>query len=104
MRFTDKGIAALKSKAERYEVWESNRTGLGGRVSPAGRKSWIYMYRFDGRPRRMTLGSYPAMGLANARQDNDRNICRNSDLARDIDGIAVWQQAIQKHQIDIFVL
>ena len=67
MRFTDKGIAALKAKAERYEMWESNRTGLGVRVSPAGRKSWVYMYRFDGRPRRMTFGTYPAMGLAKAR-------------------------------------
>lgn len=67
MKFTDKGIAALKAKAERYEVWEPNRTGLGVRVSPAGRKSWVYMYRYQGRPRRMTLGAYPAMGLAKAR-------------------------------------
>ena len=67
MRFTDKGIAALKSKAERYEVWEDGRTGLGARVSTVGRKSWIYMYRFEGKPRRMTLGVYPHMTLANAR-------------------------------------
>ncbi len=51
MRFTDKGIAALKPKAERYEVWEDGKTGLGVRVSTRGRKSWIYMYRFDGRAR-----------------------------------------------------
>ena len=48
MRFTDKGIAALKPKAERYEVWEAGKTGLGLRVSTRGRKSWIYMYRFSG--------------------------------------------------------
>jgi integrase len=67
MRFTDKGIAALKPKAERYEVWEDGKTGLGVRVSTRGRKSWIYMYRFDGRARRMTLGTYPPLTLANAR-------------------------------------
>jgi integrase len=67
MRFTDRSIRALKAKAERYEVWEDGRTGLGVRISTVGRKSWIYMYRFDGKPRRMTLGVYPAMTLANAR-------------------------------------
>ena len=67
MRFTDRGIAALKPKAERYEVWEDGRTGLGVRMSPKGRKSWIYMYRFDGKARRMTLGTYPNLSLASAR-------------------------------------
>ena len=67
MRFTDKGIVALKPKAERYEVWEDGKTGLGVRVSTRGRKSWIYMYRFGGRARRMTIGTYPPLTLANAR-------------------------------------
>lgn len=67
MRFTDRGIQALKPKAERYEAWEGGRTGLGVRVAPSGRKSFVYMYRFDGKPRRMTLGAYPRIGLADAR-------------------------------------
>jgi integrase len=67
MKFTDKGIAALKAKAERYEVWEDGRTGLGVRVSPKGRKSWVFMYRFGGKARRMGFDTYPAVGLANAR-------------------------------------
>jgi integrase len=67
MRLTDRGIAALKPKADRYEIWEDGRTGLGIRVSPAGRKSWVYMYRFGGKPRRMTLGAYPVLGLAKVR-------------------------------------
>ena len=66
MKLTDRAIKALKPRPERYEVWEDGRTGLGLRVSPAGRKSWIYMYRFDGNPRRMTLGTYPALGLGSA--------------------------------------
>jgi integrase len=67
MRFTDRSIAGLKPKAKIFEVWEDGRTGLGVRMSPKGRKSWNYMYRFDGRARRMTLGTYPAVGLASAR-------------------------------------
>ena len=67
MRLTDRSIAALKPKTERYEAWEDGRTGLGVRVSTKGRRSWVYMYRFEGRARRMTLGVYPKMGLADAR-------------------------------------
>jgi integrase len=67
MRFTDKGIAALKPKADRYEVWEDGRNGFGVRVAPSGRRSWLYMYRFGGKARRMTLGPYPAVTLASAR-------------------------------------
>src|SRR5262249_6050199 len=64
-RLTDKSIVALRTKAKRYEVWEGG--GFGVRVSPRGIKSWVWVYHFDGRPRRMTFGTYPAMGLADAR-------------------------------------
>jgi Arm DNA-binding domain/Phage integrase family len=64
-RFTDKFIAALRPTAERFEKWEGG--GFGIRVSPRGGKAWIWVYHFDGRPRRMTFGAYPAVGLADAR-------------------------------------
>jgi integrase len=64
-RFTDKSIAALRPRSDRFEVWEGG--GFGIRVSPRGVKSWVLVYHFAGRPRRMTLGTYPAMGLADAR-------------------------------------
>ena len=67
MRFTARNIEALKPKAPRYEVWEDGGTGFGLRVAPSGRRSWIFMYRYRGRPRRMTLGTYPALSLADAR-------------------------------------
>ena len=66
MKFTSKGIAALKPKSERFEVWEDSRTGFGLRVTPKGRKSFVYMYRFDGKARRLTLGASPAVSLASA--------------------------------------
>ena len=63
-RFTDRSIAALRPKPARYEVWEGG--GFGVRVSPRGVKTWVWVYRFAGRPRRMTLGTYPAMRLVDA--------------------------------------
>ncbi|MFT5446554.1 MAG: integrase [Gammaproteobacteria bacterium] len=69
MKFTARSIDALKPATPqqgRYEVWEDNGKGLGLRVSSKDRKSWVFMYRFEGRPRRMTLGTYPAMTLAKA--------------------------------------
>ena len=91
MRFTDRGIAALKAKTERYEVWEDGRTGLGCRVSPKGRKTFIFMYRFDGRARRMGLGTYPLISLASARVKHSR---ARSALSKGIDPGA--QQVAQK--------
>ena len=66
MPFTDRQIAALKSKNDRYEIREPGRTGLGVRVTPRGEKSWAFMYRFNGKQKRMTLGAYPEMSLSRA--------------------------------------
>ncbi len=67
MRLTDSKVKSLRPKESRYIVWEDGGTGLGVRVSPADRKSFIFMYRFDGKPRMMTLGPYPKLKLVTAR-------------------------------------
>ena len=64
MKLTDRQVRNLKPKSQRYEEWEGD--GLGIRVAPSGRKSWIYMYRFNGTARRMTFGTYPALSVAEA--------------------------------------
>lgn len=66
MKFTDRSIQSLKTKASRYVVWEDNGNGFGLRISPKGRKSFIYMYRFLGTARMMTMGDYPKMQLSEA--------------------------------------
>lgn len=69
MKFTDRKIQNLKAGANRYIEWEENAHGLGTlgiRVAPTGRRSWIVMYYFEGRPRMMTLGVYPQMKVADA--------------------------------------
>jgi integrase len=63
--FTDKTISNLKPKATRYEVLEGG-TGLAIRVTPRGVKTFQFLYRHGGKPRRMTLSIYRPAGLANA--------------------------------------
>jgi len=41
--------------------------GLALRVSYGGAKAWIFLFRFHGKLRRVSLGRYPGMGLAEAR-------------------------------------
>ena len=65
-RLTDRSIEALRPRAVRYEVWDEARKGFGLRVTPRGVKSFVWVYHFDGRPRRLTFGAYPRLSLANA--------------------------------------
>ena len=45
----------------------TDATGLAVRVSPNSAKTWVWRYRFGGKQKRLTLGSYPAMSLGEAR-------------------------------------
>jgi len=67
MPFTDKQVQALRPKKARYETPEPGRTGLAIRVSPHGVKSWAFRYRYRGEQKRMLLGNYPALTLADVR-------------------------------------
>ena len=64
MKLTDRQVKNLKPKSERYEVWEGR--GFGIRVFPSGVKSWVCMYRIDGKAKRITFGNYPKMSVAQA--------------------------------------
>ncbi len=50
------------------DYWDTHASGFGLRVSAAGQKSWVTIYRHNGRLRRMTLGAYPTLSLADARR------------------------------------
>lgn len=67
MPFTDTKIKSMKPTTSRRIVWEDGETCLGIRISPTGRRSFIFMYRFEERARMMTVGLYPKMSLATAR-------------------------------------
>ena len=54
------------SRPDKY----SDQQGLQLLVRSTGTKSWISAYRFDGKQQKTTLGTYPQMGLAEARVAN----------------------------------
>jgi len=66
--FTDAFIKSLKPAATRYDVYDKNLAGFGVRVSKSGTKSWVALSRNMQRKTRVTLGRYPQMPLAAARQ------------------------------------
>jgi integrase len=45
--------------------------GLYMEISPAGGKWWRFKYRFGGKEKRLSLGTYPDTGLADARERRD---------------------------------
>ncbi len=67
-RFTDKLIKSLKPKPQRYDVREKSGQGFGIRIFPSSQKSWIFLYHFEGKKKRMTLGAYPIVSLTEARK------------------------------------
>jgi len=68
IRVKDRRVMALKpTPGRQVDYFDERFPGFGVRVSPLGRKSWFVMYRFRGRPRRLTFGPYPHLSLADAR-------------------------------------
>jgi hypothetical protein len=66
--FTAPWVTSVKPPAVgQVDYFDTRPPSLGLRVSSSGRKIWFIMYRSGGRLRRLTLGTYPALGLADAR-------------------------------------
>lgn len=63
-----KTIKAIKPDgARRLEVPDPALSGLYLVVQQSGVKSWALRYRYGGKPKKLTLGRWPLMGLAEAR-------------------------------------
>lgn len=67
INLTARVVEALKPTVGQVDYRDKSVPGFGIRVSPGGRKSWTVVYRTNGRLRRMTLGVYPHVSLAEAR-------------------------------------
>lgn len=66
---TDFDCRKAKGDPERRsELHDGRVAGLSLRITPSGIKSWSFIYRSHGKRHRITLGRYPAMTLADARQ------------------------------------
>jgi integrase len=66
---TDAGIQRLKPPASgQVDCFDQGYPGLALRMSYGGGKTFVFFYRLGGRLRRLTLGTYPAITLAEARE------------------------------------
>lgn len=69
MSLTDSWLKHTHNKeGDRTYVKSDREVGLGARVSPKGKIVFQYRYRYDGKPKRLDLGVYPALSLKDARK------------------------------------
>lgn len=89
-----KAIDALKPMDKRYEVHDLLCPGFSIRVYPSGKKVFTVKYRYGVKQRRMQVGVYPRLSLAEARA-RATEACRMVD-----DGI---DPAAKRRQLDMRV-
>lgn len=66
---TDRQVLGLKPRATPYEITVTDARGLAIRILPSGSKTFEFRYvTLNGRRRRLVLGTYPGLGLAEARR------------------------------------
>ena len=69
MALSDASIRALKPRGSVYAV--TDEKGLSLQTTVSGTKLWRFRYQFGGKPRVISLGSYPEVPLAEARRKRD---------------------------------
>lgn len=84
-KLSDAYVKSTKLKAGRH----GDGGGLYLNVSATGSKSWVYLWKRNGRAREMGLGSYPEVPLAKAR---DRARQAREDVAAGLDPIDTRKQ------------
>jgi integrase len=69
VKLTVRKLQSLKGASSgQIDYWDQSFPRFGVRVSRLGRKSWVVFYRYNGRARRLTLGTCPPTDLAKARE------------------------------------
>lgn len=63
---TDTAIRGVKPASKPQKLFDGN--GLFLFIAPSGAKSWRVKYRFQGREKLLTLGTYPQLSLKEARE------------------------------------
>ncbi len=66
--FTTLAAQKIQPGRTRREIPDTRVRGLYFVIQPSGTKSWALRYRYAGRPRKLTLGPFPAIGVSKARE------------------------------------
>jgi Arm DNA-binding domain len=93
-RLTDKYLQSRKRvpAAGQIDYWDQLTPGFGVRVSYGGRKSFQVLARINGKLKRTTIGSYPRISLADARDQAERIL---KDAAK---GISAKDREVEERQ------
>ena len=68
IRLTNHAISSARPRASEYTLWDGTLNHFGLRVYPSGVRSFVVQIRVQGRMRKITLGRFPATGIAGARK------------------------------------
>ena len=68
IRLTNQAISTAPPRSSEYTLWDSTLNHFGLRVYPTGVRSFVVQIRVQGRMRKITLGRFPATGIAEARK------------------------------------
>jgi integrase len=82
---TQLAIENVRPGPARREIPDGKERGLYLVVQPSGGMAWAFRYRDHGRPCKLTIGPYPAIGLAKARGEAARakvSLAEGDDPAR----------------------
>ncbi len=94
MALTDTKIRTLKPKEKPYK--QADERGLFLLINPTGSKYWRFKYRFNGKEKLLSLGIYPDLSLADARDKRDE---ARKLLAKEIDPGLAKQTAKRTNRI-----
>ncbi|MEY8689360.1 MAG: tyrosine-type recombinase/integrase [Leptothrix sp. (in: b-proteobacteria)] len=93
MALTDIAIRKARPLDKTQRLFDAG--GLYLEVAPSGGKWWRLKYRIDGKEKRISLGTFPAVSLKEAREARDR---ARSDIAAGRDPSIVKRQARHERQ------
>ena len=66
-KLTARIIESMAASGKRSQIFDSEQRGLCLRISESGEKSFSVCYKHSGRMKRLTLGKFPEVSLADAR-------------------------------------
>lgn len=93
MKLTTKAIQTMQPAGIRREIKDDGCRGLYIIIQPSGSRSWAVRYHLDGRVRKATVGTFPQMGLAEARLAANRIF---DQLAAGVDPLEAARQAAEE--------
>ena len=69
-QLTDKMVARARVQPKSYTIWDAKQTGLGIKITRTGKRFWRLQLKYPGHDvqTKRTLGMYPALSLAAARE------------------------------------